>query len=84
MVSTWPEDDDERELFADWQAEVAAADTVLGFRDWLAKDVDAPIIHHGTMIGGRITCTCGYITAEYPTSDERHAEFNEHLAVVNG
>ena len=36
--------------------------------------------HLGTMVGDRITCTCGYVTAAYPTSDQRHGEFNDHLA----
>ena len=79
-MKTWPEDNDEREAYAHWQTEVAAADTVLGFRDWLAHR--AEVIHQGTMIGDRITCTCGYVTAAYPTSDERHGEFNDHLAEV--
>lgn len=32
---TWPETTEERNRFADWQYEVANADTVLGFRDWV-------------------------------------------------
>lgn len=32
---TWPRDDHERELFTDWQYEVANGDTLMGFRDWM-------------------------------------------------
>lgn len=34
-AATWPEDDDERAAFGDWQYEVANSDTLLGFRDWI-------------------------------------------------
>jgi hypothetical protein len=36
MNGTWPASDDEREDFADWQADVSSGDTVLGYRDWVS------------------------------------------------
>jgi len=35
-MATWPENDEERTAFADWQYEVANGDTHQGFRDWMA------------------------------------------------
>lgn len=44
--SVWPETDEEREAFADWQYEVANGDAPNGFRDWYAAraaaDLDEP------------------------------------------
>lgn len=37
----WPENDDERASFADWQREVGEGDTVRGFRDWLAANAES-------------------------------------------
>jgi len=37
-MSPWWPTDDEADVYADWQAEVANGDTVLGFRAW----IDAP------------------------------------------
>lgn len=33
-MSTWPETDQERDDFKDWQFEVSNGDTVLGYREW--------------------------------------------------
>lgn len=43
--SVWPETDEEKVAFVDWQYEVANADTCVGFRDWFtsreSEDVEA-------------------------------------------
>jgi hypothetical protein len=38
--ATWPENDAEREAYADWQYEVTNGDTLLGFREWLTHRED--------------------------------------------
>ena len=40
-VGTWPTTVDERRAFTSWQYEVANGDTVRGFRDWIAAQLDA-------------------------------------------
>lgn len=35
-MSEWPQSDQERIDFVDWQYEVSNGDTVLGFRDWVS------------------------------------------------
>lgn len=39
-ASVWPDNDEERIRFVDWQYEVGNGDTVLGFRDWLTAKED--------------------------------------------
>lgn len=34
-ICTWPETDEERERYTDWQYEVGNGETILGFRDWI-------------------------------------------------
>lgn len=41
--SPWPETDDEREEFLEWQHDVGEGNTNLGFRDWLTAKIDDPI-----------------------------------------
>lgn len=46
-MKTWPETDQERADFTDWQYEVGNGDTILGFRDWITHrdeaDRDEPV-----------------------------------------
>lgn len=40
---TWPENEDERNDFCDWQFEVGNGDTLLGFRDWMSHRDEAEL-----------------------------------------
>lgn len=40
-TATWPDTEQEKVAYVDWQYEAGNGDTILGFRDWLAHRADA-------------------------------------------